>query len=397
MFKKLFIGLAPVLAIAAFALLPGPATAASPTIESESVSHVTVSPADATLEAHLNTVAVEAPGADYQFEVATSPSQLAPEFTCPTAGFPHGSSLCLGVPEKQGSLPIRRAERGKTGLLVTADANEDTDGLALAPNTTYFYRVVAAQAVQTEDTTQWVKPAVDGPTQSFTTSPAQHWYRSGAIIPEGESVPIVQFGGETNLSQNGGLGEYNCRSTGGGIVENPVGGGPGEGKSNAGGFYECKAPQCEAQLAEKGLVGRGTATLQNQPASTKEPAFPGWTNRLEESTVGGVSSVREKIGEPFVTFKTPSPPGMIRATVDCTIAANQQVVAEAIFEGELKPEIGAAKKGNLNGTSPGKPSSVRFEGASTGALHSSLAGEGTNLGGVKFLGYNEQELITVKP
>jgi hypothetical protein len=226
----------------------------------------------------------------------------------------------------------------------------------------------------------------------------QHWYSNGVLATEGESVPVVTFGGETNLSQKSGLGEINCRGTGGGVIENPVGGGAGAGKSNAGGFYECKAPECEAEVKLKtGLEGRGTATLQNQPSSTKEAAFPGWTNLLEESTVGGVASIREKIGEPFVTFKTPSPAGMIRATVDCTIAANQQVVAEAIFEGELKPEIGAAKKGNTNGTSAAKPSSARFEGESTGGLHSSLAGVGVNFGSVKYLGYNNQELITVKP
>jgi hypothetical protein len=225
----------------------------------------------------------------------------------------------------------------------------------------------------------------------------QHWYRSGTLIPEGETVPLVTFGGESNLSQNGGLGEFNCRTVGAGIVENPVGGGAGDGRSNSGGFYECKASQCEEKVKlETGLEGRGTATLQNEPASTKEPAFPGWTNLLEESTIGGVSSVREKIGEPFVTFKTHSPPGMIRTTVDCTIAANQQVVAEAIFEGELKPEIGVAKGGNLNGSSASKPSAFRFSGGSTGVMHSQLGGEASFLGNLKYLGYNEQEVITVR-
>jgi hypothetical protein len=90
-------------------------------------------------------------------------------------------------------------------------------------------------------------------------------------------------------------------------------------------------------------------TTENNPGATKEPAFPGWSDVLEESTVGGTSSVREKIGEPFVTFKTPSPPGMVRETEQCTIAPTGQVVEEAILEGELKPEIGVAKAGNLNG------------------------------------------------
>jgi hypothetical protein len=53
---------------------------------------------------------------------------------------------------------------------------------------------------------------------------------------------------------------------------------------------------------------------------------------------------------------------MVRAILDCTIAATEQVVSEAIFEGELKPEIGVAKSANLNGTSASKPSKVKFTG-----------------------------------
>jgi hypothetical protein len=225
----------------------------------------------------------------------------------------------------------------------------------------------------------------------------QHWYRNGVSVLQGESAPIVMFGQETNVAQNI-LGEVNCRTVGGATIENPGGGGAGVGRISSLGSYECKAPQCEEKIKkELGVEGRGTMTWQNNPAATKEPAFPGWSDVLEESTVGGVSSVREKIGEPFVTYKTPSPPGMIRQTVDCTIAATREVAAEAISEGELKPEIGAAKAGNLNGSSAGKPSQIRFSGESTGTMHSQLGGEAPFLGDLKYLGYNEQEVITVKP
>jgi hypothetical protein len=225
----------------------------------------------------------------------------------------------------------------------------------------------------------------------------QHWYRSGSLLSEGESAPIVMFGGETNFSQHL-FGEVNCRTVGGGTIENPVGGGPGVGKTNSLDSYECKAPQCEEDvLKQKGVLGRATITWQNNPAATKEPAFPGWSDVLEESTVGGVSSVREKIGEPFVTYKTPSPPGMIREAATCEVPSTKEVAVTAISEGEYKPEIGVAKKGNLNGTSASKPSSARFEGESTGVLHSQVDGEGPAFERLKYLGYNEQELITVKP
>jgi hypothetical protein len=226
----------------------------------------------------------------------------------------------------------------------------------------------------------------------------QHWYRAGTILPAATSQPIVTFGGEVNLSQNSAIGEINCRQVGGGTVENPTGGGAGIGRTDSVSFFECKAEHCEAEVRAKfGVEGRGTATTQNNPAATQEPSAVGWTNELEESVVAGVSSVREKVGEPFVSFKTPSPPGMIRATIQCEIAPSKTPVITAVFEGELKPEIGVAKEGNLNGSGASKPSIALFNGPSTGALESEVGGSGTNNGQVKFLGYNEQELIQVKP
>jgi hypothetical protein len=229
----------------------------------------------------------------------------------------------------------------------------------------------------------------------------QHWYQNGVLATAGEEIPIVTFGNEVNVSMTGSLGEINCKGVGGGVIDNPVGGGAGEGKSNSSSFYECKSEMCEKEILAKFAVpGRGTATTQNAPSSTKEPAFPGWTDLLEESTVGGVSSIREKIGEPFVTFKEHSPPGMIRMTVDCTIAPTGQVASEAIFEGEVKPEIGAAKAGSLNGSSAATPSQVSFGGVPGGVqpMHSIIiVGEQRWSGNLKYLGYFHQELITVKP
>jgi hypothetical protein len=226
----------------------------------------------------------------------------------------------------------------------------------------------------------------------------QHWYTNMAKATEGEEMPVVMFGNEVNLSQNTPISEINCKAVGGGVVDNPVGGGAGEGKSNSSSFYECKGEPCEKEILTKfGVTGRMTATTENAPGSTKEAAFPGWTNILEESTVGGVSSIREKIGEPFVTFKTPSPPGMMRETVDCTIPPSGTVAEEAELEGELKPEIGVAKSGNLNGSGAATPSQAKFNFASTGAVHSRLAGEETWQGNLKYLGYFHQEVITVKP
>ena len=146
------------------AMAPNAALAEQPTIESESVSNVTSG--GATLEARLNTEEIEGGGgliaeADFQFDIAQTPGELPAEFTCP---FPHGSSLCLSMPERQGSLPFRSLAAGQAEKLVT-------EHVGLSPNTTYYYRLVAAQAVMGFDVFEWVKPAVQGPILSFTTPP----------------------------------------------------------------------------------------------------------------------------------------------------------------------------------------------------------------------------------
>ena len=63
-------------------------------------------------------------------------------------------------------------------------------GTGLEPGTTYYYRVIAARIVPTEDTTQWEEPTVFGVDQTFTTA------FSGVKAPQpcvGSSCP--GFGG----------------------------------------------------------------------------------------------------------------------------------------------------------------------------------------------------------
>jgi hypothetical protein len=229
----------------------------------------------------------------------------------------------------------------------------------------------------------------------------QHWYQNGVLATAGEEIPFVTFGGEINLSPGGsGLGEVNCRTVGGGTIENPPGNGSGIGSLDALAFYECKGPLCEKEILNKfGHLGREWIEAKNMPAAINghaERRFAPWFMQLEESVVEGVNSVRLKIGEPFVKFETPSPPGMIRTHAVCEEPLAELVGVEAISEGELKPEIGVAKTGNLNGTSAGAPSQMKF-GIGTGVLHSKTTGEVQWGGNLKYLGYNHQELITVKP
>jgi hypothetical protein len=143
-----------------FTTLPG----TSPSIATESASSIT--PTDAILEAEID------PGSNaayYQFQLAKNPTEFASEFTCPTEGFPAGSSLCLGITPQQGALPIRSIPAATTGQSVSLDL--ESAGAGLEPGATYYYRAIAARIVPTEDTTQWEEPTVFGANMSFTTLP----------------------------------------------------------------------------------------------------------------------------------------------------------------------------------------------------------------------------------
>jgi hypothetical protein len=229
-----------------------------------------------------------------------------------------------------------------------------------------------------------------------------HWTSGGASIANGVKTPVVTFGGSTDLSQKSAVGEIHCKGVGGGFVENVAG--TGKGKSQASAFYECKAPQCEAQIKEKfGVAGRGEVRTEGLPQPTEigKVANEGWENELFEgaSATGGESTLRERVGTKWEKFpsggqaKGETPPGMIRATVICSIPALKAVAVEAIFEGALEPEVGEAFSGSYNGTSALHPSEAHFGEATTGSLHSEVGGEGVNAGNVKYLGYVSQAVI----
>jgi hypothetical protein len=215
------------------------------------------------------------------------------------------------------------------------------------------------------------------------------WYSNGTEV-KATPVPIVSWGGSTNLSQTSNIGEINCRGVGGGTIKNPASAtAPGEGLSAESTFFECKSAGCEAAAKEDGIPLTSYAiTLDGTGAPEGRPLA--WKNVL---TGGPAPEIGETIGEPFSgTFGAPTP-GEIVADVNCETPPGFSphiVGVAAKFEGELNPKI-------VNGASAGsKPSQAEFKGAATGALHSEIGGEGTNSGKVKFEGYNGQELITAE-
>jgi hypothetical protein len=134
----------------------------TPIIVDESVSHT--SEHDAVLEAHISTGGLEN-GAYYQFQLATNTSEYASELACPPELM---SSLCIGVGRHAGALPIGFVGGGVLDRLVTLDLT--SAGVAVEPKATYHFRLIAAKAIPTEDTTQWEPPTVYGSDNPFVTA-----------------------------------------------------------------------------------------------------------------------------------------------------------------------------------------------------------------------------------
>jgi hypothetical protein len=170
------------------AVLPAAALAASsPSIEWTNAWNLT--PTDATLGAGINPEGLSRFGAYYEFQVVANTSEYLSEIACPPRAKLRGTDGCGPGPEVEGALPIGSvpdATKGETGTLDLASA-----GMTLKPGTTYHYRVLAAKALETEDTLRWEPPAVVAPDQTFTTPLAS----TPAV--ESESAPTVTPTGAT--------------------------------------------------------------------------------------------------------------------------------------------------------------------------------------------------------
>jgi hypothetical protein len=160
--------------------------ASKPSVESESVSHVTEH--GATLEAKINSEELSE-GAYYQFQVVKSSSEYLPELTCPEPDLlppfkPDDCDSPDSSPHTPGALPIGYIAKGPEGQSVSLSLA--AGGVTLQPDTTYHYRVLAAKRVQSEDGVDWQGPFAEGPDQTFTTLPAGT--APGAPVIESVSV-----------------------------------------------------------------------------------------------------------------------------------------------------------------------------------------------------------------
>jgi hypothetical protein len=137
--------------------------ASSPLISSSRVTHVTSS--GATLEAEIDPQGASA-GVFYQFQLLHDPGEALTELACPSSP-PSGYSVCAG-PSVAGVLPLDwiPSTEAKAVSLDLASA-----GVSLEAGRTYYYRVLVANRIFSEDVAEWESPAVVGPSKSFTTPP----------------------------------------------------------------------------------------------------------------------------------------------------------------------------------------------------------------------------------
>src|SRR4051812_497853 len=152
--------------VASLFLASGVAQGASepPAVIDESASQVGSS--GATLEATLDPGSALA-GAYYQFQLSEFPTEFPDELNCPTPENPGPFLPCSG-PEAAGALPIGQIAHGDGSAPVALDLADA--GVTLEPGTTYYFRVVVAAAVGSEDTIEWEDPVMVGGGRSFTTT-----------------------------------------------------------------------------------------------------------------------------------------------------------------------------------------------------------------------------------
>jgi hypothetical protein len=144
-------------------LLTAVASAASaPSIKGESVSNVTQT--NATLEAKIDPQGASS-GVFYQFQLLLDPGEAPTEIACPSSV--PGYSACVG-PQDPGALPIGWIS-GSGPQTVSLDLS--SAGVTLDAGRTYYFRVLAADRIFSEDTVEWKPPAVVGASKRFTTPP----------------------------------------------------------------------------------------------------------------------------------------------------------------------------------------------------------------------------------
>lgn len=132
----------------------------TPSIAGESASNVTLT--NAMLAAEIDPQGAPN-GVFYQFQLLLDPGEAPTEIACPSSV--SGYSTCAG-PQDSGALPIGWIS-GSGPQTVSLDLS--SAGVTLDPDRTYYFRVLAADRIFSEDVAEWEAPAVAGASKRFTT------------------------------------------------------------------------------------------------------------------------------------------------------------------------------------------------------------------------------------
>lgn len=83
-----------------------------------------------------------------------------------------------------------------------------------------------------------------------------HYYRNAVLIPQGERVPILEWGKLRLTLEPPLASSMTCETVSGGYVENPVGGGPGTGATLRLGAWNCEGTLTECPSGEVEIEGK---------------------------------------------------------------------------------------------------------------------------------------------
>jgi hypothetical protein len=203
---------------------------------------------------------------------------------------------------------------------------------------------------------------------SYQPSPFNgHYYSNGGKLTESEGkfgeagVKEVLGWGTIELKgeKGGAIGTFiRCHNIIGGMVWNPVGGGPGKSATQASAVFDCETTLCAA----------------GEVANIVPEELP-WLSELQETGLTKTNKLRSHAEH-------------VKLDVTCNR------VSKAHFQGNYQP---GAQAGDGAGTTPAHPGFLEFDQPGSGELEEvELGGSSAPRGSIREFGYLEQERIHVK-
>jgi hypothetical protein len=221
-----------------------------------------------------------------------------------------------------------------------------------------------------------------------------HYYVNGTKLPEGERVPILEWGLLTmNQEPETSVRFTTCEVAAGGFIENPVGGGAGSGQTTRFATWNCTNRECPPGEVETGEGHK----YETQSEIIAPPQDLPWSSLLTEAEAGKIRT--DSTGVVLTD-------GCYARKVTRTEAGEGG--SKGAGENELYPLTPAVncetnathlwEPQHHNGTNQGNNQSTLIfnqpEGSGLTCANGTSTGRFT--GSLKVMGYDASELITVK-